>query len=138
MISIRFALVVSMLLALAVVIPPNMVKSATPQIAESADKVVSLRNVTATVTEVSGEVVNNSSDAVRDVNVEILYSWRWNNEMHPGTDDPGRAVYHMIETGIAPGQSARFNYKPSSPLPARKDGHFDITVKVVGFTQIYR
>src|SRR5207237_6045544 len=120
MISLRFALVVSMLLALAVVIPPNAVKSATPQIAESADKVVSLRNVTATVTEVSGEVVNNSSNAVRDVNVEILYSWRWNNEMHPGTDDPGGAVGHMIDTDITPGHSARYNYNPQSPVYARE------------------
>ena len=137
MISLRFALVVSMVLAFAAAMTPQ-VKAATPLIAESADKVVSLRNVTTTTSEVSGEVVNNSKDTVRDVNVEILYSWRWNNERHPGTDDPGRAVYQTVNSEIAPGQSTRFNYRASPPLSERKDGHFEITVKVVGFTQVYR
>ena len=55
-----------------------------------------------------------------------------------GTDDPGRAVYHTINQGIAPGQSARFDYKPSPPLPVRQDGNFDIGASVAGFEQIYR
>jgi hypothetical protein len=137
MIIFRFALVLSMM-ALGLVIPPNTATSATPQIAEKADQVVTLRNVTAKEDEVSGEVVNNSKQTLRSVQLQILYSWRWKNEMHPGTDDFGRAVYQTIDGEIAPGQSARFSYKTSPPLPVRKDGHFDITVKVVDFTQVYR
>lgn len=138
MILLRFGLIVCFGLALGPVLAPQTATSATPQIAEKADQVVALRNVTNKEDEVVGEVVNNSNQTLRDVQLQILYSWRWNNEFHPGADDPGRAVYHMIDREIAPGQSARFNYKPSPPLAARKDGHFDITVKVVGFTQVYR
>jgi hypothetical protein len=138
MILFRFAVVVSLVLALGLLIPPKTAISAAPQIAEKADQVVSVKTVTARADEVSGEVVNNSKQTLRNVQLQILYSWRWNNEMHPGTDDLGRAVYHTIEGEIAPGQSAPFSYKPSPPVTARKDGHFDITVKVVDFTQVYR
>jgi hypothetical protein len=112
--------------------------SATPQIADTADQVVSLKNVTAREDEVAGEAVNNSRQTLRDVQLRILYSWRWNNEFRPGGDDPGRVVYQTIDREIPPGQSARFNYKPSPPLPNRKDGYFDVSVKVVGFTTISR
>ncbi len=138
MILLRFALVVSIVLPIALVITPETVTSATPQIADTADQVVGLRNVTAKEDEVAEEVVNISQQTLRDIQLRILYSWRWSNEFHPGADDPGRAVYQTIDREIPPGQSARFNYKPSPPFPTRKDGYFEITVKVVGFTQVYR
>ena len=138
MISLRFALVMTIVLASGLAAALKDTMSATPQVADKADAVVTLRNVTANENEVSVDVVNNSKDAVRDVEVQILYSWRWNNEFHPGSDDPGRAVYQTINSEIAPGQSTRFSYKPLPPLPQRKDGHFDFIVKVVSFTQIYR
>jgi hypothetical protein len=108
----RFALVVSIVLAIGLVIAPETAISATPQIAETADQVVGLRNVTAKEDEVAGEVVNNSQQTLRDVQLRILYSWRWSNEFHPGTDDPGRAVYLTIDREIPPGQSTRFSYNP--------------------------
>ena len=134
----RCAIGVSIALAVGLVMPPQTAISATPQIADNADQVVILRNVTAKEDEVAGEIVNSSKQTVRDVQLQIVYSWRWNNEFHPGTDDPGRAFYQTIDTEIAPGQSARFSYKPSPPLSARKDGHFDSMIKIVGFTQVYR
>jgi hypothetical protein len=112
--------------------------AATPQIAETADAVATLRNVTVKDGEVAGEVVNNSKTALRDVQLRILYSWRWKNEFRPGKDGPGTAVFIMVDKEIPPGEGARFEYKPSPPLPARKDGHFDVSVKIVGFTQVYR
>jgi hypothetical protein len=112
--------------------------SAQLQIAQTADDVV-LRNVKISQDgEVSGEVQNNSKQALRDLDIEILYSWQWKNEFRPGKDDPGRAVDIRIDKEIPPGQSVPFNYKPSPPLPVRKDGYFGITVKVVGLTRIYR
>jgi hypothetical protein len=117
---------------------PVTATAATPQIAETADAVATLRNVTIKDGEVAGEVVNNSKTALRDVQLRILYSWRWKNEFRPGKDGPGTAVFMTVDKEIPPGQSARFEYKPSPPLPARKDGYFDIGVKVVGFTQVYR
>ena len=102
------------------------------------DRIVTLRNVSIKNGEVSGEVVNNSSDTLRDVVVEIRYSWLWADEYHPGKDDPGRTVYYTAAKGIPPGGSARFEYKPSPPLPVRRDGSFLIDVKIAGFERVYR
>ena len=117
---------------------PTVARSATPEVAESADNVVSLRNVTTGLNGVSGEVVNNSRTGVRDINLEILYSWRWNNERHPGSNPPGNAFYKMLEPEIAPGQSAHFDFQPPTPMPTRSDGFYDVSVRVVGYSQVYR
>jgi hypothetical protein len=104
---------------------------------EDADRVASLRNVTSTPEgEVSGEIVNNSNHAVRDVQLQILYSWRWKNETRPGKDDPGTVNYHSLNQEIPAGKTTRFNYKPAPPLPSRTDGQFDVTVKIIGFAEI--
>jgi hypothetical protein len=104
---------------------------------EEADRVASLRNVTSTPEgEVSGEIVNNSKHAVQDVQLQILYSWRWRNETRPGKDDPGTVNYHSLNQEIPAGKTTRFNYKPSPPLPSRTDGQFDVTVKIIGFAEI--
>ena len=121
-----------------VTMPPMTVIAATPQLAEKADDLV-LKNVKiGNDGEVSGEVANTSKQTVRDLELQILYSWRWQDEYHPGKDDPGRAVYVTVDREIAPGQSVPFNYKPAPPVPSRKDGYFDIGVKVVGLTRVYR
>jgi hypothetical protein len=104
---------------------------------EDADRVASLSNVTSTPEgEVSGEIVNNSNHAVRDVQLQILYSWRWKNETRPGKDDPGTVNYHSLNQEIPAGKTTRFNYKPSPPLPSRTDGQFDVTVKIIGFAEV--
>jgi hypothetical protein len=112
--------------------------AATLLTADRAAQVVSLRNVTTKDGDVTGEVVNHSKQTLREVQLQILYSWRWQDETHPGADDPGRAAYHMVGKEIPAGQSARFDYKPVPPLPVRKDGSFEISVKVVGFAQVYQ
>jgi hypothetical protein len=101
-------------------------------------RIAPLRNVSIKNGEVSGEVVNNSRDTLRDVVLQIRYSWRWANEFHPGTDDPGRTVYYTAAKEIPPGGTARFEYKPSPPLPSRRDGSFVIDVKIAGFERVYR
>lgn len=130
-------LVVTIIAALTLTILPTAAKAATLIGPDQAAQVVTVRNVMEKAGEVSGEVVNNSKQTLRDIQLQILYSWRWKNEFHPGTDDPGRAVYTTVNKEIPPGQSTRFDYRPSPPLPARNDGYFDISVKIVGFEQIY-
>jgi hypothetical protein len=121
-----------------VTMPPMTVIAATPQLAEKAND-LALNNVKIGKDgEVSGEVANTSKQTIRDVELQILYSWRWQDEYHPGKDDPGRVVYITIDREIAPGQSAPFNYKPCRRLLSEKDGYFDVGVKVVGFTRVYR
>ncbi|HYQ96974.1 MAG TPA: hypothetical protein VEO92_01295 [Candidatus Nitrosocosmicus sp.] len=108
------------------------------QLKETADQVLALEKIAIQDGEVSGELVNRSSQGVYGVDLQVLYSWRWNNDFHPGRDDPGRAEYFRIEKEISPGQRVPFVHKPSPPLPARKDGTFDISIKVIGFTRIFR
>ena len=86
-------------------------------------RIATLRDVSIKNGEVSGELVNNSSDTLRDVVLEIRYSWLW-------TDESAKE--------IPPGGSARFEYKPSPPLPVRRDGSFLVDVKIAGFERVYR
>jgi hypothetical protein len=112
---------------------------ATLMLQEDVGRVASLRNVmSAEGGEVSGEVANNTKQTLRDVQLQIVYSWRWNNEYHPGKDDPGTARYYVLNQEISPGQTVRFNYKPSPPLASRDDGQFDISVKIVSFAQVFQ
>jgi hypothetical protein len=108
------------------------------QLKETADQVLTLERIAITDGEVSGELVNRSSQGVYGIELQVLYSWRWNNDFHPGRDDPGRAEYFKIDKEISPGQRVPFVHKPSPPLPARKDGTFDISIKVISFTRIFR
>ncbi|HEU4345023.1 MAG TPA: hypothetical protein VFU31_26020 [Candidatus Binatia bacterium] len=106
---------------------------------ENASRVASLRNLKIGKDgEVSGEVVNHSKQTLRDVQLQILYSWRWKDEFRPGTSDPGTAAHYVIDKEIPPGQSIPFRYKPSAPLPSRADGHFETTVTIAGFAEVFR
>lgn len=87
---------------------------------------------------VSGEVLNKSSRLLRDVQLLIRYVWLWKDEMRPGKDDPGMAVYYTLEKEIPPGGKAPFTYRPASALPSRPDGYFEVSVSVAGFTEIIR
>jgi hypothetical protein len=71
------------------------------------------------------------------VQLLIRYTWLWNDEFHPGKDDPGTSVYHMVEQEIAPGGTASFSYTPSFAA-TRIDGRFETAVTVAGFTEIVR
>jgi hypothetical protein len=121
-------------------ISPRKLEELPPQIRDKdkGDQVISLRNLTIKDDEVSGELVNNSRQTVFGVQLQVLYSWRWNNDFHPGANDPGRADNFSINREIPPRQSVPFSYKPSPPLPQRKDGSFDVSVKVIGFSKLFQ
>jgi hypothetical protein len=72
-----FALAASFsLVASYITMLPLTVIAAPPQLAEKADDLV-LKNVKiGRDGEISGEVVNTSKQTVRDVELQILYSWR--------------------------------------------------------------
>jgi hypothetical protein len=122
---------------IAALILPTTTKPATLLGPDQAAQIVTVRNVTEKNGEVRGELVNNSRQTLRDIELQILYSWRWKDEFHPGVNDPGRAVYFTVNKELPAGRSEQFEYRPSPPLPARTDGYYDVTVKVVGFAQIY-
>jgi hypothetical protein len=84
---------------------------------------------------VSGNVVNNSSKTIRDVRFRIRQEWLWNDELHPGTDSPGRTMPFTLRQDIAPHARASFtiHVPPSAP---RSDGRFITTLEVIGFTEV--
>jgi hypothetical protein len=121
---------------LAVIAWPNLAISQTVLSKDQSSRVLVLNNVSAQDGVVSGELRNNSSNLVRDVQLLIRYEWLWRNEFHPGTDDPGSSVYYNVPGEIPPGGTARFQYTPNPPLPKRTDGSFQISVSVAGFTEV--
>jgi hypothetical protein len=103
---------------------------------EQASSVVSVRNVAVKDGAVSGEIVNNSSRTIRDVQLLIRYTWLWKNEMRPGQDELSDAVYYTVESDVPPRGTKPFTYKRPTPLPARADGHYEVSVSVAGFTEV--
>jgi hypothetical protein len=113
--------------------------------AQAADSIVSGTDAASAVTvvnvatdggTVSGVLINGSARLVRDVRLLVHYTWLWKDERHPGEDNPGRAEPDMVPGPIPPGGRLRFTHAASPPLPQRSDGHFQISVDVVGFTEV--
>ena len=119
--------------------PPTRVarceRIATEEIVDAGrlSDIVAVRDVrTKDSGEVSGELVNRSSGRLRNVRLMITDAWLWANEMHPGSEGPGRTVYITVPDEIPPGGRVAFTYRPDEPLARRSDGHFETTVEVVG------
>lgn len=136
--TLRSALVVVAALVLAAGIQRGLAIAATLLEADKAAQIIAVRNVTVKEGAISGELVNNSRRALRDVQLQIRYTWHWKNEFQPRDDSPGDAVLYTVEKEIPPGGTLPFTYRPSAPLPSRPDGYFETTVSVAGFTEIIR
>jgi hypothetical protein len=101
---------------------------------EASQEIV-IQDVTAKDSSVAGTVVNYSSKTVRDVELLVRQEWLWNDELHPGTDSPGRTLSFTLRQDIAPHASASFSFQ--TPLLAqRSDGRFVTTVEVTGFSEL--
>ena len=102
---------------------------------EQATEDVQVRDVRVEDGVVSGVVINNTGNELRDVKLLIRYDWLWKNEFSPGHDSPGRAIAYSVQEDLPPGGQARFAYHPEAPLPQRPDGRFLTSVVVLGYTQ---
>jgi hypothetical protein len=103
---------------------------------DEASRVLTVERVAVADGEVTGDVVNHSNHAVRDVQLFIRYTWLWDNEFKPGTNDPGTSVYYTLAKEIPPGGRAALNFKPSTPLVKAAGGHFETSVTIAGFTEV--
>ena len=101
---------------------------------EEVSQFVVIQHVTVKDHVVSGEIVNISSNPIRNVEILIQYHWSWHDEKNPGADAPGRAVHYRLKSEVEPSTSVPFVYVPESPLPMRKDGQFSYEVSLSGFT----
>ena len=87
---------------------------------------------------ISGVVVNKTDQLVRDVRILIQKDWRWKDELHPGSDDPGWSAYYSLSKEVEPGESVGFTFEPPKPSPERSDGTYALRASVAGFTRVVR
>ena len=85
---------------------------------------------------IAGDLVNKSSELVRDVRLLVRYDWRWEDERNPGEDSPGRSLYVTVGGDLPALGTLPFEYTPSPPLPSRDDGRFAPSVEVAGYTEV--
>jgi hypothetical protein len=97
---------------------------------------VAIRDVRTGDGVVTGTVVNRSQTTVRDVRLAVRQNWLWNDEFHPGTDDPSRSDSITVPGPIPPGGQQDFRYRASSELPDRRDGHFETDVSVASVVEV--
>ena len=128
---------VSLLLGVILTFSPKLSFAQNVGSQDQAGSVLAIENSTVQDGTVTGVIRNKSPNTVRDVQLFIRYTFLWNNEFHPGTDDPSAAFYPTISGDIAPGGSLPFKFTPSPPLPRRSDGSFEgPSVSIAGFTQV--
>jgi hypothetical protein len=97
---------------------------------------VVVRRVSAGDDTISGVVVNQSDDTVRDVRLLIRHSFVWGNEFHPGPDSPGESYFTTVRDSIPPGSSVHFDVRMPTPSIADAEGHFNTAIDVVGYTEV--
>lgn len=101
-----------------------------------AAKSVTIQELKATTSLVSGVVANHSPHAIRNIEILVQYHWLWQSEFKPGPQSPGQAALIRVDKDVQPGQSVAFRYTPAPPLPERRDGRFEPEVTIAGFTVV--
>jgi hypothetical protein len=97
---------------------------------------VQVRDVRMRDDTVTGTIVNTTDRRLQDVRLVIRHLWLWNNEMHPGDDDPSRADYYTVPGEIPPGGQVPFTYRMDRPLPSRSGGHFETQAQVASLVEV--
>lgn len=103
---------------------------------DQAAAMVDIQNLRIEADGIAGEIVNLSPHPVRDIQLLIRHAWTWQNEFRPGTDDPGTATVHTLESEVQPGDKAVFTHRFATPIAVRSGGAFETVVSVAGFTSI--
>jgi hypothetical protein len=124
-------------LGLTAILSPSLVLAQTVLLRPDVGRTLELSNVNVEDGIVTGELRNNSDNAIRDAQLLIRYTWLWKNEFYPGSDDPSRSVYYTVPGELAARGTTRFQYAATPPLPTRTDGSFTVSVGVAGFTAVY-
>ena len=98
------------------------------------ESVVSVRDVLVGSGEISGTIVNLTSDELRDVRLRVREMFLWHNERRPGTDDFSRAEEFVVRGPIPPRGGLAFTAPRTAP-PTRSDGEYRTTVDVTALTR---
>lgn len=92
-------------------------------------------DVHASLDQVTGKLVNHTATPLRDVQLMFQHTWLWNDERHPGKDNPGRTEFYLVMESVPANGEISFEYHPNPPLAKRTDGRFETRVEVLGFTE---
>jgi hypothetical protein len=82
------------------------------------------------------EVANHSAHDVRDVRMIVQHAFRWDDEYHPGADNPSRATTHVVSGPVPAGATMIVEHPLEPPLPQRDDGSFESSVEVVHWEEV--
>ena len=99
-------------------------------------RTLTIENVTVKDGTVSGQIHNLSPNTLRDVQLYIRDIWLWDNEFHPGNNDPSTSVVYTVPQEIPPGGRGSFTFSPSSALPKASGGRFVTQVSPAGYTEV--
>jgi hypothetical protein len=124
------------LVCLAMILWSQITLSQSMRSKDEIGRIVAVEKVMVKDGTVSGEVHNLSPNTLRDVQLYILDIWLWDNEFHPGNNDPSTSFIYTVPNEIPPGGHLPFTYSPSQPLPKPSGGHFITSVSVAGFTEV--
>jgi hypothetical protein len=102
--------------------------------ADSVARRVAVEDVRRDPDAIRGRLVNRGTTTVTRIEVLATDAFRWTDERHPGTDDPGQAGTVTVAGPLAPGASLPFAVG-LPPRPVRTDGTFVPSASVVGFTE---
>ena len=129
-------MLVAGVLAAGVLFGPSRATAAEQLVAkDQASQMVNVTDVAMQNGTITGKLVNNSNDTLRDVKLIIDQAWLWNNERRPGTDNPSRTDFYVVPE-IPPHGSVTFQYRSPAAPTQRTDGHFTAHVEVESFTQV--
>jgi hypothetical protein len=96
---------------------------------ERMDDVASVEDVRTDDGTVTAMLVNHTGDSLENVRLAVLHTFLWNDEFHPGPDDPSRTDGVTLSETVPPHASVPLRLT-GRPLPARADGRFVTTVRV--------
>jgi hypothetical protein len=103
---------------------------------DEVSRIIAIEKLAVKDNTVSGELHNLSPNTLRDVQLYIRYIWIWDNEFHPGNNDPSTSFVYTLPQEIAPGGRVSFTFSPSPPLPKVSGGRFMTAASEAGFTEV--
>jgi hypothetical protein len=103
---------------------------------ETAAAKVEVRNLEVTGNLVSGEVVNNSPHALRNIELLVQYHWLWENEFKPGETPPGKSTFVTLDKELRAGESVGFTVPVEETPSPERSGRYMTEVTLAGFTEV--
>jgi len=100
---------------------------------DEVSRAVILQNLSVQGDRVAGVIANLSERPIKDVRLQIVFSWLWADERRQGTDDPSFIANETVRDEISPRGQVTFGYSYPSANTMRTDGRFIVDVKIVGF-----